>query len=251
MFDEENDKKEIKGANRMETNVSSLKKTARLAGVLYLFLVITGVYIIMYVPSKIMVEGDAVDTAKNILANESLFRTGIITDLISNTIFVFLALVLYRLFKQINEHQARLMVALVIVQIPAVYFMETFNITSLMLFKGEILKTFELGQRQDLAMLFLKINDYGTPTLEIFWGLWLIPFGLLVYKSGFIPRVLGVLLIIAGIAYMIDSLTSLLLPNYHAIVSQPTLLLVFIGEISIMLWLLIKGVKDQQKTREV
>lgn len=191
-----------------------------------------------------MVRGDAVATANNILSNEFLFRTGIIGDIISNTIFVFLVLVLYRLFKQVNEHQAKLMVAFVSVQIPAVFIMEAFNITSLMIFKGEILKTFELSQRQDLAMLFLKINDYGSLPLEMFWGLWLIPFGLLVYKSGFIPRILGILLIIAGLAYMIDSFISLLFPSYSAFVNQPTLLFVAIGEISIMLWLLIKGVRN-------
>jgi len=223
------------------------KKTARIAGVLYLFLVLTGAYCVMYVPSKIIVLGDAGTTAKNILSNEFLFRTGIISDLIANTVFVFLVLVLYRLFKQVNEHLAKLMVALVIVQIPAVFIMEAFNITCLMIFKGEILKSFEFSQRQDLAMLFLKINDYGTLTLEMFWGLWLIPFGQLVYKSGFIPRILGILLIIGGITYMIDSFISLLFPSYHAFVNQPTLLfLVAIGEISIMLWLLIKGVKVQQ-----
>lgn len=229
----------------MEINLSSLKKTARLAGLLYLFLAITGVYSIIYVPSKIMVRGDAVATANNILANEFLFRTGIISDLISNTIFVFLVSVLYRLFKRVNERQAKLMVALVIVQIPVVFIMEAFNISSLMILKGEILKTFELNQRQDLAMLFLKINDYGTLTLEIFWGLWLLPFGQLVYKSEFIPPMFGVLLIIGGIAYVIESLTHLLLPNYGAFVSQYTFVFYTIGELSIMLWLLIKGVKTQ------
>ena len=224
--------------------MSSLKKTARIAGLCYLLLGIAGVYSIIYVPSKIMVRGDAVATANNILANEFLFRTSIISDIISNTILVFLVLVLYRLFKQVNEHRAKLLVALVIVQIPAVFFMEAFNITSLMIFKGEILKTFELTQRQDLAMLFLKINDYGGLTLEMFWGLWLIPFGLLVYRSEFIPRTFGVLLIIAGFAYMIDSFISLLFPSYRAFVNQPTLLFVAIGEISIMLWLLIKGAKN-------
>lgn len=227
----------------MENNAHSLKKTARLAGLLYFLLVITGVYIIMYVPSQIIVQGDAITTAKNILAKEFLFRTGIITDIISNTIFVFLVLALYRLLKQVNEHQAKLMVVLVVVQIPFVFMMETFNITSLMILKGEILQTFELSQRQDLATFFLKINDYGALTLEMFWGLWLLPFGLLVYKSGFIPRIFGILLIIAGIAYMNSSLVSLLFPGFSAFVNQPTLLLVAIGEISITLWLLIKGVK--------
>ena len=228
----------------MEEKTTSLKKTARIAGLLYLFLIITGAYCIMYVPSQIIGLGDAVTTAKNILSNEFLFRTGIMSDIISNTIFVFLVLVLYRLFKPVNEYQAKLMVALVSVQIPAVFIMEAFNITSLMIFKGEILKTFELSQRQDLAMLFLKINDYGTLTLEMFWGLWLLPFGQLVYKSGFIPRILGILLIIGGMAYIIVSLTHLLLPNYSAFVSQYTPVFYAIGELSIMLWLLIKGVKN-------
>lgn len=231
----------------METNSISLKNTARIAGLLYLALAITGVYCIMYVPSQIIVPGDASATAENTLSNEFLFRTDIIGDVISNVIFVFLALILYRLFKQVNEHQAKLMVALVIVQIPVLFIMEAFNITALMAFKGEILKTFEPIQRQDLAMLFLKINDYGTSTLEMFWGLWLIPFGRLAYKSGFIPRILGILLIIAGIAYMVDSSISLLFPGYRAFVNQPTLLLVAIGELSIMLWLLIKGVKTQER----
>ena len=111
----------------------------------------------------------------------------------------------------------------------------------------EILKTFELSQRQDFAMLFLKINDYGTLPLEMFWGLWLLPFGLLVYKSEFIPRIFGILLVIAGIAYMIDSTIALLIPSYSIYVKQPTLLLVAIGEISITLWLLIKGIKIQEQ----
>jgi hypothetical protein len=228
----------------MGNKVYSLKKTARLTGLLYLILIITGVFSIMYVSSQIIVQGDAIATAKNILANEFLFRTGLINDLISNTIFVFLALALYRLLKQVNKNQAKLMVALVIVQIPLVFVMEAFSITSLMILKGELLQTFELNQRQDLAMLFLKINDYGIITLEVFWGLWLIPFGYLVYNSGFIPRIFGILLIIAGTAYIIDSFVTILYPAYSSYLNQPTLLLAALGELSITLWLLIKGVKN-------
>ena len=222
----------------------SQRKTARLAGLLYLFLIITGAYGTIYVSSQINVKDDAATVAKNILSNEFLFRTGFISDLLSNIIFVLLVLVLYRLFKQVNEHQAKLMVVLVVVQIPAVFIMEALNITSLMIFKGEILQSFELNQQHDLAMLLLNINEYGMMTLEMFWGLWLFPFGLLVYKSGFIPRIFGILLIIAGVAYMSSSFVSLLFPGYSAFISQPTLLLVAIGEISITLWLLIKGVKN-------
>ncbi|MCB0747465.1 MAG: DUF4386 domain-containing protein [Ignavibacteriae bacterium] len=231
----------------MGTNLSLLKSTARLAGILYLLLVITGVYGIMYIPSQIIIPGDSVSTAKNIISNELLFRTGIFNDILSNIIFLFLVLVLYRMFRHVNENQAKLMFALVIVQIPFAFIMEAFNIASLMIIKGEVLKTFELSQRQDLAMLFLKINDYGTLPLEMFWGLWLLPFGLLVYKSKFIPRVFGILLVIAGLAYMIDSTIALLFPSYSVFVNKPTLLLAAIGEISITLWLLIKGVKTQEQ----
>lgn len=224
-------------------NKLTLKKTANIAGFFYLLIIITGVYSLMFVSSQIIVQGDAISTSKNILANEFLFRTSIINNIFSNTIWLFLALTLYRLFKQVNKSLSLLMLTMVIVQIPTVFIMSAFDITSLMIFKGEILETFQMNQRQDLAMLFLKINGYGTLTLEMYWGLWLMPFGLLVYKSGFIPRIFGILLIIAGLAYVVDSSIFILLPNYREFVKQPTLLLVAIGEISITLWLLIKGIK--------
>lgn len=228
----------------MEMNLSPLKKTARFAGLLYLIWIITGVYGMFYVPSKIMVRGDAVATANNILAHEFLFRTSIINDLISNIIWVFLVLVLYQLFKQVNERQVKLLVAFVIVQIPTVFIMEAFNITSLMILKGEILKTFELTQRQDLAMLFLKINDYGVLALEIFWGLWLFPLAILVYTSRFLPRFLGVWLIINGFACLAMGFTGLVLPQYHDVVYRIAFPALF-GEMALMLWLLIMGAKPQ------
>ena len=230
----------------MEMNSGLLKNIARIAGVLYLFLIITGVFGVMYIPSQIIVPGDPISTAKNIISNELLFRIGVLNDIISNTIFLFLVLVLYRLLKSVNEYQAKIMFALVIVQIPFVFIMEAFNITSLMILKGDILKTFELNQRQDMAMLFTEINNYVTLSLEMFWGLWLLPFGLLVYKSEFIPRIFGILLIVGGFAYIIDSTIGILFPGYSSFVKYPTLLLVAIGEISITLWLIIKGIKIKE-----
>ena len=226
----------------METDFSSLKKTARLGGVLYLIWVIAGLFGMFYIPSQINIRGDAVTTAHNILSNEFLFRIGILNDLLTNVIWVFLLLVLYRLFKQVNERQAKLLFAFVIVQIPTVFIMEAFNITSLMIFKGELLKTFELSQRQDLAMVFLKINDYGTLTLETFWGLWLFPLAILVYKSRFLPRFIGIWLFINAIAYVAMSFTSLLFPQYGALVSKIAFPALF-GEMALMLWLLIRGAK--------
>jgi hypothetical protein len=230
----------------MEIKLSPLKKIARLAGLLYLIWTITGLYSLIYVPSKIIVKGDTVATANNILANEFLFRTGIVNDLLSSAITVFLVLVLYRLFEQVSERQAKLMVALLIVQVPVVFIMEAFNVASLMILKGEILKTFELTQRQDVATLFLKVNDYGVLTLEMFWGLWLFPLAILVLQSRFLPRFLGYWLIITGFFYLVLSFTSLLLPQYKDMVSNSIFALpAELGEVAFMLWLLIKGAKEQ------
>lgn len=228
----------------MESNLNTLKKTARFAGLLYLIWIITGLVGILYISPNIFVTGDTNNTTKNILTKEFLFRTSVINDLISITICVLLVLTLYKLLRQVNEHQAKLMVAFLFATIPGVFIMEAFNIASLMILKGELLKTFEPGQRQELAVLFLKINDYVFFTLELFWGLWLIPFGQLVYKSKYIPAILGVFLIMNGIAYIIPSLTSLLLPNYSTIVSQYAMPFWILGEISITLWLLSKGIKN-------
>ena len=106
----------------MDNNMHSLKKTARFAGLLYFIWVITGIYGIIYVPSKTIVPGDAVATANKILAHEFLFRTSIVNDIVSATIWVFMVLALYWLFKPVNERQAKLLVALVMVQLPALFF---------------------------------------------------------------------------------------------------------------------------------
>lgn len=230
----------------MEMNSSSLKKTARLVGLVYLVWIITGLYGMFYVPSQINMKGDAAATAQNILSHEFLFRTSIINDIITNTIWVFMVLILYRMFKQVNGRQAKLLVALVIVQIPVAFIMEAFNIASLMIFKGEILKTFELAQRQDLGMLFLKINDYGVLTLEMFWGLWLFPLAVLVYRSRFLPRFLGVWLAVTGVFYLVLSFTGIMLPQYkdlviHSVFALPAEL----GEVAFALWLLIRGAKEK------
>jgi len=225
--------------------MNTTKKTARLAGILYLIWILTGLYGIFYVPPKVIVRGDAVATANNILEHEFLFRTYILNDLISNALWVFLVLVLYRLFKQVDKRQAKLMVALVIVQVPAGFFMEVFNIASLMILKGELLKTFELTQKQDLAMFFLTMIDYGVLTLVLFWGLWLFPLAILVYRSRLLPRFLAVWLIITGFFYLVLSLTGIMLPQYKDMVSHsPFALPAEIGEVAFMLWLLIKGAKE-------
>ncbi|HCA79250.1 MAG TPA: DUF4386 domain-containing protein [Bacteroidetes bacterium] len=224
--------------------MDSAKKTARFAGLLYLIWIVTGLYSLFYVPSQINMRDDAVTVAQNILSNEFLFRISIMNNVVNSSIWVFLVLVLYRLFKSVNGRQAKLLVALVLVQIPAVIIVEVFNVTSLMILKGEVLKTFELGQRQDLALLFLRMTDYGVLALELYWGLWLLPLGVLAYRSSFLPRFLGVWLIINGCALVVLSFTAVLLPEYKDTVFTipvPAML----GEVAFMLWLLIIGAKPK------
>jgi len=136
-----------------------------------------------------------------------------------------------------------LLVGFVIAQVPVSFLLASFDVAALMTAKGEILKSFNAVQRQDYAMLFLKIKSFGIVVLEIFWGLWLFPFAKLVYRSGFIPRVFGIFLLVNGIAYLLVPTTFILLPQYKATVQQYIFPLLF-GELAIMLWLLIVGARE-------
>ncbi|MBI1748878.1 MAG: DUF4386 domain-containing protein [Acidobacteria bacterium] len=225
--------------------MNSTKKTARVAGLLYVLAGLPAPFVLLYIPGKLIVPGNATATAHNILASESLFRIGIAGELINAAFFLFVPLALYRLLKGVNKGQASLMVTLFAVSVP-ISFMNVLNsIAALMLVRGaDFLSVFDQPQREALALLFLRMHSQGFVAAQIFWGLWLFPFGLLVYKSGFLPRILGVLLMINCFAYLADSFTSLLWPTYVHAVSQVTLAPKF-GELAIILWLLIKGAKDQ------
>ncbi|MFH0990097.1 MAG: DUF4386 domain-containing protein [bacterium] len=227
--------------------MTSTQKNARIAGLLYLLMGITGAFGLMYVPSKIIVAGNAAATANNIMTSESLFRIGIVSNLICQISFIFLVLALYRLLKGINKIHATLMLTLVVVSVP-IAFLNTLNqLGALLVLSGdEYLKVFEPDKLNALMMVFLNLHGYGNNIVEIFWGLWLFPFGFLVFKSGFLPRILGILLIISCFSYLADSFTFLLIPHYHDIISEFASAPAALGECSIILWLLIKGVKVQQ-----
>ena len=225
--------------------MSSTKNPGRFAGVLYLLLSIPAVFALLYVPNKLIVSGNATATANSIAASESLFRLGIVSGLVTSVIFIFVALALYRLLKAVNQNLAVLMVVLVLISVPIAFLNELNNIAALTLLSGAgYLSVFRTDQLQALALLFLGLNSYGNIIAQIFWGLWLFPFGLLVFRSRFIPRILGVWLIINCFAYLAISFTALLLPDYRELVfraAMPALL----GELAIMLWLLIVGAKQQ------
>ena len=217
-------------------------KAARVAGAIYLFLVVTGVFVVMYVPRTLFVPGNASATANNILASELLFRVFIVVELISAVTFIFLVRALYRLLSGVNKAHASLMAVLVYVS-ATIGFVEVVNhVAALALLRGaDYLAVFDKPQREALAMLLLGL-DGQVLVNQVFWGLWLFPFGMLVTRSGFLPRILGVWLILNGFAYVAMSSTGLLLPQYQKMVTNiafPALL----GEVAIMLWLLIKGAK--------
>jgi hypothetical protein len=218
-------------------------KAARIAGAVYLSMVLTAPFSLIYVPGKLIVRGNAAATADNILAHETMFRLSILGDLVGQVIFICLAIALYRLLSGINKTWAGLMVAFVWVS-AAVGFLNTLNnIAALLLFRGgEFLTAFDKAQRDAFGMLFIRLHSQGIFIDEIFWGLWLFPFGLLVFRSGFLPRFLGVWLMINCFGYAFLSITALFFPNYYGAAfrySQPVLF----GELAIMLWLLIKGAK--------
>jgi hypothetical protein len=224
-------------------------KAARIAGALYIWLVIVGPFSLIYVPNKLIVRGNATVTANNILTHETLFRLGIAADLIGMVLFILVVMALYRLFRGVNETQASHMAALGLVS-AAVGFLNVLNhIAALILFRGaDFLTVFDKPQRDALGMLFIRLYSQGIVINEIFWGLWLLPFGWLVIKSGFIPRILGILLIVNCFAWVAVSLTSLLLPDYAGVVNRYATI-PETGELWIMLWLLVMGAKVQSAPR--
>jgi hypothetical protein len=221
----------------------STDKAARIAGAVYLSLILTGPFSLIYIPSKLIVRGNATATASNILIHETLFRLGIVADLFGSVIFICLGMALYRLLSSVNKTWARLMLGLVLVSAAVGFVNVLNNIAALTLFGGaDFLSVFDKSQRDALAYLFIRLHSQGNIINEIFWGLWLFPFGLLVYRSGFLPRFLGVWLMLACFGWLVLSFIGLLFPPYYETafrIAQP----VMFAELAIMLWLLIKGAK--------
>ena len=226
--------------------MTSTKKAARVAGVLYFLAGLPAPFSLLYIPSVFMVMGDATATANKIRSSELLFRVGIVAELVSATIFIFMGLAFYHLLKGVNKRHALLMLILVLISVPISYLNELNRVAALILSNGAHFSS-ALDQRQldSLVMAVFHLHGDGLLLAQIFWGLWLFPFGVLVFKSGFLPRILGILLIPAGLGYVAASLTSLLLPPYGEIVFHIAAVLGLLGEGSTMFWLLIKGATDQ------
>jgi hypothetical protein len=225
--------------------MNPIKKQARVAGLWYLLLGITAPIGLVYVPGKLIVSGNPAATIDNLRASDSLLRIGIGSELIHQVIGIFLVLALYRLFKAVNEKYAVLMVIFSLLSVPIMFLNVLNDIAALVLVSGaDFLSVFEKHQLDALAYLFLRLHSQGVIVAAIFWGLWLFPFGILIIRSGFIPRVLGALLFIAGSAYLASSFTTLLLPRYAPLVNQFAMILE-VAELPIIFWLLIWGAKTK------
>lgn len=220
------------------------KKTARTAGLLYLIVVLTGIFSLAYVPSQITVRGDAAATVSNILASESLFRLGIVAGLVCYTAFLLLPLALYKLLSPVGKSVAVLMVAFAVVQTP-ISFVNLFNKLDILslLGRAEYLQAFTTEQLHAEVMQLLASYGNGMLASEIFMGLWLLPLGYLVFKSGFLPRVLGVLLMMGCFGYLIDFVGNMLFTGYpDTFIASYVTLPAALGEIGITLWLLVFGI---------
>lgn len=182
---------------------------------------------------------------QQLLASETLVRATIVTTLVSTIVVIPLLLALYRLLSGVNKDHALLMVGFYLVTVPIIFVSVVYLFGALELMHGaNSLSAFQTGQLQALAMLYLNLYSQSVTVTTIFFGLWLLPLGVLVYRSTFIPRILGILLIANGLAYVTSSVVSLLSLPYANGVSSAALVFYF-GEPIFVAWLLIKGVKAQ------
>lgn len=228
-------------------------KISRIAGLIYLGVVLTGIFSLMYVPSKLINYDNASLTFQNLTTSETLFRFGIVSGLLCYTFFLFLPLVLYKLLRQVNENMAKLMVLLAVISVP-MYFINVQNeFTALSLIKTpHYLKVFSQEQIQSQVLFYIAQYDDGMRLIHIFSGLWLFPFGYLVFKSNFLPRFFGILLMLGSFGYLLDFFGRTLIPNYSELgIGWYIILPASFGEIGICLWLLFIGSKEKRQQSQI
>jgi len=193
--------------------MESTRNLARYAGLLYGIASSAAPFAYLYVPNALLVQGDALATADRVRASEGLLRAAIFGELYGATLLIFATLALYQLFKRVDPKTSTLMAVMMLVSVPISYVNASNNIAPLVLLKTPaIAAILDPGQVAALVSLFLRLHAYGLFVGQIFWGLWLFPIGILVMRSGFIPRWLAYPLFFAGAGYVLHSLGMLLLP---------------------------------------
>jgi hypothetical protein len=237
---------------KKEKEMITNKKTARIAGFFYLIYIVVSIFANGIGRSKLIILGDAATTAGNIMASAWQFRIGFLVDLISAVLFLLTAWALYVLLKPVDKNLALLFLLLNLGGVAVTCFSDLFLIASQLLLSGaDYLKVFQADQLQALAMLSLYLYKYGFLGIaQIFFGAWLFPLGYLVFKSGFLPRFLGVILMVHCVVWLMSALQFFLFPGLIEItfvgITYLSYPIGFISEFGLSLWLLIMGAKEQK-----
>jgi hypothetical protein len=226
-------------------DLNLLKKQSRIAALLYFFSCLPAPFALLYVPSVLIVRGDAAATANNVRNSEALLRLGMAVELWSATVVIFAMVAFYRLFKAVSHKHAMAMMILFLVSVPISYANVLNDLAALTFARGPafLSAVFDKAQLDALVYFFFRLHNQGIVLAQIFWGLWLFPFGIAAIRSGFIPRYVGIATIVAGSGYVINSSVSLFLPASAQAIGQLAMIL-GIGELA-FLWLLIWGARDQ------
>ena len=225
------------------------RQQARYAGFLYIFMCVTGLPGLLFIPHALIVNGDALATANHLRAAPTLLRWGIASELFHQVVFAYLALALYRLFRPVDRDHAMQMLLLVVMSVP-IMFLNTLNELAALILVGapSFLAPFTRPQLDALAYLFLRLHEEGIGVVDVFWSLWLVPFGLLVIRSRFLPRALGVLLFAGAAGAMIGAVTSVLPFLSNGVIDRTGQILA-LGELPIIVWLVFPGARDPRPER--
>ena len=227
------------------STVGSPKRLARIAGLLYLVVGILGGFAFAGVYTAMYVAGDASTTASNLVANAGLVRIGVAADLIQVTFWVFLSLTLYTLLRHVNAYAARAMVVLVAIGASISLLNILFEFQGMRVATDPAyLAAVGTAGSTALAMLMLDLQHFGYAIAGIFFGLWLVPLGYLAFKSAMFPKVLGIVLVVGGIGYLFDTLATFVAPAVTPVIHPVAALLGVVAEVSLLAYLLIKGVRS-------
>jgi hypothetical protein len=223
--------------------MDSLRGTARLAGLLYVLVALMTPFVLLYVPGQLEAPGDASATVAKIAANQGLFIAAILVGLVSQVFFVVVVLALYRLLRGVDAQLAGLMAAFILLQAPVAFLGLSHDVATLQFIRGgQFLDVFDPPHRDALALLMVNVDRQGVLVSQVSWGLWLLPLGVLVIRSGFLPRVLGFWLLLNGLAYLALSGIGIVAPEYRAAAFNWSMPFMF-GELALALWLLVMGIR--------
>lgn len=223
--------------------IKAMKKNARLAGLLYFLQIPLGVFGIIYVPKIIAVPGNLPATISNMLQHEFLFRLSIVSAILCALITVATAFYLYKVLKPVNGTIAKMIVVFALLMTPLFMLNELNHIAILLSLKMNT-PTILIPDEQihNMVSFFMNLHQYGMQIIGIFFGLWLLPMGYLVIKSGYIPKLIGYFLLITCLAYLIDFIVFFLHPTFSVVFSEYT----WLGEVMMVTWLLTKGIKENE-----